>query len=277
LALIEAWTAGGNYVLSLEPHYRAALLSRDAKATAAWIQLGRTARWLRENLALFRQPALPTVTALVEPGAATAEIANLLYRRHVSPLLVDAASPPPPDPVNRLALVAANLKPPPAERARRIMTHAEAGSSVITASLASQPWWRGAGLKPRRAESDREFFTLGRGQVIAYRRPVTDPSEFALDVIDIIGHKSRAVRLWNAPAMIALATAASRPGERLLHVINYGSPTDNEVQARVQGHFAKAVLLRPEASPLPLQAARRGTTTEVFVPEIKRLAVVVFS
>ena len=35
------------------------------------------------------------------------------------------------------------------------------------------------------------------------KRPIADPSEFALDVIDIITHKRRAVRTWNAPAVIA--------------------------------------------------------------------------
>src|SRR5688500_8277428 len=142
LALIEAWTAGGNYILAVEPTYREALLRKDPKATAAWEQLGRTARWLRENVVLFRQPALPTVTALVESGAATAEIANLLYRRNVSPGLAQAAAPPAPDPARRLALVAANLRPPAPEVANRIMQHAQAGTTVIVAGAPVNTWWR---------------------------------------------------------------------------------------------------------------------------------------
>jgi hypothetical protein len=35
LALIEAWTAGGNYILAVEPHYRAALLQNEPKAIMA--------------------------------------------------------------------------------------------------------------------------------------------------------------------------------------------------------------------------------------------------
>jgi hypothetical protein len=77
--------------------------------------------------------------------------------------------------------------------------------------------------------------------------------------------------------VIALANTSPRPGERLLHLINYGSPIDVELQARIQGHFTKAMLLRPEAEAVPLQTAKRGTTTEVFVPELRRLGVVVFS
>jgi hypothetical protein len=277
LALIEAWTAGGNYVLSLEKSYREALLRNDEKARIAWEQLGRTARWLRENIALFRQSNIPIVTALVDQGAASAEIGNLLYRRNASPALVSAAAPPPPDPHLRLAIVAANLKQPDAQLARKILAHAEAGGIVVAAALPSQAWWKVPALKPVRSEPDRDFFSLGTGQVIAYKRPIADPSEFALDVIDLVTHKRRAVRLWNGPSVIALATSSPRSGERLLHLVNYGSPIDMDVQARVQGHFTNATLLRPDASPMPLQAARRGSTTEVQVPALRRLGVVVFS
>ncbi len=276
LALVESWTAGGNYLLAVEPNYRQALLSGDPKAISAWESLGRTAHWLREHIAIFRQPAIPIVTALVEPGAATAEIANLLYRRNVSPFLAPAWDPPAADARATLAVVAANLSPPSPAIAGRILAHAEAGSTVVTAGLPSRAWWQRPELKPVRSEPDRDFYDFGKGQVVAYKRPIVDPSEFALDVIDIITHKQRAVRLWNAPSVIALATASPRKGERLLPLINYGAPIDTELQARVQGHFSKAQLLRPDAPPLTLPVAKRGSTTEVFVPELKRAGVVVF-
>jgi hypothetical protein len=220
-------------------------------------------------MALFRQAALPTVTALVEPGTATAEIANLLYRRNVSPAVVSLQRIPAPDSSRRIALVAVNLKTPPPSVMKKILEHAEAGSTVIVATAP-------AGLKILRAERDRDYYALGKGQVVAYRRPVADPSEFALDVIDIITHKQRPVRLWNAPAVIAFATESPRPKERLMHLVNYGSPIDMETQVRVQGNFTKAILLRPEADPISLPTAKRGSTTEVQAPELRRLGVIVF-
>jgi hypothetical protein len=50
-----------------------------------------------------------------------------------------------------------------------------------------------------------------------------------------------------------------------------------EVQARVQGHYTKATLLRPDGASIPLAPAKRGSMTEVQVPELRRLGVVVFS
>jgi hypothetical protein len=266
LALIEAWDAGGNYILAMEPNYREALRRNDPKATAAWQQLGKTAKWLRENIALFRQPTVPIVTAVVDEGEESAEIVNLMYRRNVSPAIVSASAIPARDPAKRLAVVAVNLKTPP----RDVMKHAEAGATVVTTTAP-------AGLKQIRSDEERVFYSLGKGQVVAYKKAIEDPSEFALDVIDLVTHKRRTVRLWNAPAVIATATDSPRPGERLVHLVNYGSPIDMETQTRVQGHYTKATLLRPDAAPVTLQAAKRGTMTEVQVPELKRLGVIVFS
>ena len=279
LALIEAWVSGGNYLLTPEPRFREALLRGDSKALESWQRLGRTARWLVEHIDLFRQRNFPAITALVEASGGSPEIANLLYRRNASPDLARADAPPPPEPHRRLALVAANIAPPSAAVRARILAHAEAGAAVIVASPENRAWWRDARLKLARREPDRDFYTLGRGQLVAYHRAVVDPSEFALDVIDVVTHKRRAVRLWNAPAVIAMATPcpASAHGKALLHTINYGAPVTDDIQARIQGDFVQATLLRPEAPPVELKTAARGTTTEVFLPELRRLGVVVFS
>ncbi len=278
LALIEARTAGGNFILSLPANYRAALLRGDRKALDAWIRLGSTARWLQEKEALFRQPVLPAVTALVEAGGFTTEIANLLLRRNASPALARADDPPPPS-RERLALVAAGIRAPKPEIRARILAHAVAGASVVTDAPGETAWWRDSRMKLVKSQDDREFFALGAGQVAAYRKRIADPSEFALDVIDIVSHRLRAVRLWNAAAMIAVATRAPTDGpvsgRALLQVINYGSPAE-EIQARVQGHYARANVLRPDAEPATLPTARRGQTTEVILPKVNRLAVVVF-
>jgi hypothetical protein len=278
LALVEAWVNGGNYLLSLEPRYHARLLSGEAKALDAWRQLGRTAHWLDEHVSLFRQATFPTITVLVEPDAGVAEIANLLYRQNASPALASAANPPAPDASRRLALVAVGIHPPSAGIRRRILSHAEAGTSLIVDAPGENAWWHDPQLKLVRSQEDRDFYSLGRGQVVAYREPISDPGEFAFDVIDIVTQKRRAARLWNAPTVIALATSClpgANRGRALLHLINYGSRLSSEMLAGIQGWYSRASLLRPEAAPLSLSTARRGTSTEVMIPELGRVGVLV--
>ena len=266
VALAETRVNGGNYILSVEPRYREALLKADPKALAAWKSLGQTARWLRSNASLFSRPTLPTVTVLVEPGGATSELVNLLFRRGASPAIAPASNPPPPHPKRILTLVACSLKTPSPEIWKRIHAHAEAGSTVV---IDSPP---DAGWKVSRKERDRSVYSLGRGSVVAYEKRIADPSEFALDVIDIVNHRNRAVRLWNASPVIPLATEGVH-----VHLVNYGSRIADEFQCRVQGYFSSAQLLRPSGGPLTLKTAHRGSMTEVFVPEIDCVATIRFA
>lgn len=272
IALIEARLGGGNYLLSLDPRYRAALLAGDKAAIAAWTSLGRTHAWLAANAAALCGHAAPAdITQLVESGnEANREISNLLNRRNASPRFVPAATPLPPDPDRLVVLVAAGLKAaPPAF----VWKHAEAGSLVVIddASAVASSWRR------TKQEDDRTFYSHGRGQVLVYKNRVVDPSEFALDVIDLLGHRRRTARLWNAQSAVTFATAGAAPGEALLHVINYGSPVRDEVQARIHGRFREATLLRPEsAAPTTLKVSPRGLASEVFLPNLDRVAVVRF-
>ncbi len=264
LALAEARVHGGNFILTLQPRFRAELLAGTPAARAAWDSLGQTIRFLKQHRDLLGRPALPIITAVVEPGMPTAEIANLLHRRGASPLLVSGQQIPK---SGVKALVAAGMKQVPASA----FAYAASGGKVIIDTPAP------AAAKLDKREQDRDFLSLGTGRIIAYHKRIADPSEFALDVIDVINHRQRAVRLWNAMSCIPLATAGPAPGELLLHVLQYGNGESTELQARVQGHFSRAVMLTPGASPKSLQTARRGSTTEVFMPTPRRLAIIHFS
>jgi hypothetical protein len=268
LALAEARVNGGNFVLAFDARYRDGLARKDARALAAWRALGQTTAWLKQNAGLFGRPAVPTITALVETGGFSGEIANLLYRRNGSPLLAPAAAPPPPG--RAKCLVACGLKAAPPDVQGRILAHARSGAIVVVDSPPDPSW------KPAKQERDRTFHGLGSGSVLAYHKRIADPSEFALDCIDLVTHRHRAARLWNAPSVIALATEGARPGELLLHLLNYGSAITDEVQVRVAGHYKSAELLRPGQAPRKLDTAARGTTTEVFPPDLGRVAVVRF-
>jgi hypothetical protein len=251
---------GGNFALAFDRRYRDALRQGDQKALDAWKSLVQTTRWLESNESLFGARPLPIITALVEEGP-TREIANLLFRRGASPWLV--ATPPAPSP-GIAAFVAVSLTQVPPS----VFDHARAGATVILDGK-PEPSWTMA-----RQDDDRTVYSLGKGQVIVYKKRIADPSEFALDVIDVVTHKRRAARLWNALAAIPLATEA--PGGALLHVVNYGAPVEAEVQARIQGLFSKADLLRPGHAAESLKTARRGTATEIYLPRLDRVATVRF-
>jgi len=278
LALIDAWAAGGNYVLSLTAEHRHALIGGRPEARAAWRALGRTARWLRANIALFRQPVFPNITMLVESGETTAELASLMYRQNASPRLVRAADLAAPNPQSCRVLVTAGIRPPSVEVRARILAHAEAGACVVTDAYGENAWWRGSACKLARAFEDREFYTLGSGRLVAYKEAIQDPGDFAFDVIDLAG-RERPLRLWDYGTVIALATPAPAGGmaKAVLCAVNYGHPFPWDLVAQINGQFSEAKLLRPDGKPLTLKVARRGSNSEVVLPTLNLLAVVVFT
>lgn len=265
-ALAEAWVMGGNYLLALPPAFRDGLLKGEDKARQAWTRLGLTARFLREHAAMFHAHVSPNLTVLVEGGETTAEIANLLYRRSLSPALAPAADPPAPTP-SLMVMLAVDLEPPAPPVRRRILAHAESGATVVV----NGAWWKGAaGLKKLRSDPDREIYALGRGRVAAYRETIGDPGEFAYDVIDLVGQERRATRSWSGASITVAA------GKGLLYVVNYGWRSQRGALVRIHGSYRGATLLRPEAPPERLEPARRGAGVEVEIPEMQRVAVLVF-
>lgn len=268
LALVEAWVMGGNCLLAPPAALREGLLRDDARAREAWQRLGRTTRFLRRHEALFGQPVFPNLTVLVEAGEATAELANLMHRRSLSPALAPAADPPAPDP-RILVLVAVDIAEPPPATGRRILDHARAGATVVV----NGKWWQAtAGLSRLGEEEDRDILRLGRGKVAAYHDAIGDPGEFAYDVIDFVGQDRRAARLWNAAAAIGVAS-----GNGTLCAVNYGRSMERGgALARISGRRRRARLLCPEAESTLLDPKPRGSGTEVEIPPWRRLAVVVF-
>jgi len=270
LALAEAWMCGGNFVMALEEWFRKSLLKGADDALAAWRKMGRTAAWLRENAAVFGQPLQRNITVLIENKDDLLEIANLAYRHNVSPAVVAAAEPPAPEPARCLELVAVGIETPAADARRRILANAEAGTTLVVDAPGAQAWWRAAGLKHLREDPDRDYYSLGKGQVVAYKEPVLDPSDLAFDMIDYVTEKRRATRVFNGNAAVAMA------GGAVLYLLNYGRPQELPVLARIQGSFTKATLLRPEAAPQTVKIARRGTSSEVTLPQLERAAAVIF-
>ncbi len=264
LALTEARLAGGNFVVDLPVGWRRQLEAGDAKAYAAVEKLARVNQWLKRQAEWCGLAALPVVTAWVEAGVATREVANLLHRRGACPALKRVGEAVP---AGTVGLVAAGLKSVPAE----LLAGVEKGGVLVV----DQPL--SVSARKVKEETDRDFFAWGQGQVVVYRKRIVDPSEFALDVIDLVGHKRRAARVWNAPAVIYMATVGRRKGEAVLRLVHYGESIREDVQARIQGHYSKAWLRRPEGADIPLPVARRGEMSEVFLPSLERAAIVQFS
>lgn len=275
VALVEAFLAGGNCVLSLPDDFRAALLRDDRDAVSAWKSLGRTARFLQENAERIRRPNRSRIAAAAGSLAESGEILNLMYRRSLFPVVHPAADVPVLDPSRVRGFVYANLDAPSARVLRRIFGYVQAGGLLVTApgGVESPKWWLAEGASKTRSDRDRDHFSLGNGRIVAYHDPILDPSEFALDVVDLIGVQTRDVRLWNAPTVVGSAFQAGRSAAQV-HLVNYDTPLDQGFPTRVDGVFRRATVYEPDGEVRSLKAVKRGEATEIWVDRIGRFALI---
>ena len=276
LALVDAFAAGGNVVLSIPEKYQAGLAAGEERALAAWRAMGQTARFLKQHADSFRQPGAARVAVAAGSFEQSGEVLNMAYRRNACPVVFSASAVPLLDRDRFRVVVAANIPPPAGANLKRVLEFAQGGGVLIAApGAAGDPaWWLTPGARKIRSDEDRDVYSVGKGQVIAYREPVQDPSEFALDVIDALGVRTRDLRLWNATSVIGLLNRA--PGGKLsLTLINYGYPREFEFPVRVEGVFGKATLIAPGGdAPRQLKAVKRGTGTELTVDRLGRLALI---
>ena len=275
VALVEAYMAGGNFVISLPDDYRNALLDEDQEALAAWQSLGVTARFLQQNRERIQQPNRSRIAAAAGSLAESGEILNLMYRRNMFPVVYPATEIPVLDPSRLRAFVYANLAQPGASARRRLFGYVQAGGLLVVSprDRETPKWWLAEGTEKTRSDNDRDHYTLGNGRVVAYHDPVLDPSEFALDVIDLVGVQTRDVRLWNAPTVVGSAVEAGRSAAQV-HLVNYDTPIDRGFPTRVDGVFRRATVLEPNGEERRLKAVKRGEATEVWVDRIGRFALI---
>ena len=275
VALVEAFLAGGNVVLSVENDYRKALLAGEAEATAAWESLGRTAHFLQRNRDEFARPNRSRIAVAAGTLVESGEILNLLYRRNLFPLVYRSGDLPVLDSSHFRGLVAANLAPPGRAELRRILGYVRAGGLLVTAPAGrtTPKWWLLEGAEKTRSDRDREHYSFGNGRIVAYHDPILDPSEFALDVIDLVGVRVRDLRLWNAPAVVGLATQRTESSAQI-HLINYDAPLEQGFPARVDGVFRTATLRDAAGETRSLKTAKRGLMTEVWIDRLGRFALI---
>ena len=273
LALIEAVAAGGNALLTLQEEYRKGRLSGEARAQKGWDALVLTAAFLRARGDCWRQP-LATRVALAATGVEQhGELLNMMYRRNAAPAVVTPAALPAFSLRGFRVLVASGV---PAASAKAALAFAAAGGELMAAPSESSDisWVTKSGARKTGSEDDRDLYQLGKGRIVAFRDPILDPSEFALDVLDAEGWRTRDVRVIGAEPVVAIPRRLASGGLSIT-LINYGVRPLENFMLRVNGTYNSASRVSPEtAAPAALKATRAEGGTEIELRGLDRLAII---
>ena len=276
LALAETRATGGNVLLTVPARYREQLLEGQQRALASWKSLAETASFLAEHTDEFRQPVASRIGAAVGKLEDDLELVNMLHRVNATPVIFPVASLPSHLRSGLKVLVTSSIGPAGSE-AKSAMAFATAGGTVLATPSGSneKPWWVQGGAKKSKAEQERDFYSAGKGTIVGYHDSLVDPYELALDVIDALGRRTSDLRLWSADGVVG--TLHRQPDSRLtVELVNYGRPLEPDFLMRVEGIFKKATMRRPEGGTVDLKPSRRGTGTEVLVPNLQSFATILF-
>jgi hypothetical protein len=139
------------------------------------------------------------------------------------------------------------------------------GIVVLVNQLAEYPWHSNV---PTRRDEHSSTFSVGSGEIVEVREPVTDPEDFACDLRRLIGAQRSALSLWNSLTTLVTGYRQGSTGETILSVINYADVPDN-VQVQIKGRFTSVQLETPEAACcVSLPFFERAGFTEFTIPRL---------
>ena len=281
VALADAFSAGGNVVLSLPSLYRDGLLAQEPRALQAWKALTVVHQFIRGARTVTEAPFVGRSAVLCGTIEQTGEILNLAFRRNLCPVALPA-TPPPLTKAQFDVVVAANATLT-AAAIENVARYAASGGVVMAAPAGDEktPWWTRRGWKKQRAEEDRDVYAAGSGTLYAYAA-IDDPGRFALDLKEVLGQLSQPgvglknldMRIWAADSVLGVLHRLS-PTSIALVLTAYGGLPRHDFLVSVRGRYRRATLCQvgsPAAVPLQLMA--RTGRVEINLTQISRIAIV---
>ncbi|MEO8663394.1 MAG: hypothetical protein ABI693_33365 [Bryobacteraceae bacterium] len=282
-ALAEAFAGGGNTILEFPDSYRQRVARSDPRALAALRSLGKLAAFIKAQRNLPRVSNGARTAVLSQSLEQAEEILNLAYRNNLAP----RALPVTPHPLwdtNHIRIVAAvNLNVEP-DTAKSLVEFLQTGGKVLTAPATAgkpQKWWETAAPRQLRTQGSSTAYAAGKGEVYVYPEPVSDPSEFALDLMEVagadnvegIGLRGLDFRVWNTG--VVLGTLYQNPGEKIVLLTSYGSEQDYDLLLSVRGEFSAASYEDTYTNgPRALTVMQRPGRVELDLKTVRRLGIV---
>ncbi len=283
VALADAFSAGGNVVLSLPGDYRGGLLKGAARALEAWKSLAAVHGFVRDARRFTDAPFAGRTAVLCGSIEETGEILNLTFRKNLCPVAVSATAPPPFSPGQFDVVVAANV-PVSKAVAENLARFAAWGGAVLAAPAGNEPapWWTTRGWRKVRSEDDRGVYAAGKGVVYGYESLILDPGAFAADVKEAAGRQSRPegglknldLRIWAAETVLGALHRLS-PAAVAAVLTAYGTTGRRDFLMSVRGQYRRGSIRQPGSPEAqPVQLMPRNGRVEINLTQLSRVAIV---
>lgn len=263
LAISEAEAIRADVIIDVPESLQKALVANQPAARTLWNQV-------KQYIAFSSSAAPDGMRPIANMGIITCddqanyEAVNLLARHNLSfetvrPQDLNA------DHLNRWNALVAFCAPKTPELGLFNDFAKRGGIVVLVNQPGDYPWHSNT---PARQDEHSATYTVGSGEIVELREPVTDPEVFARDLRRLIGTERFALSLWNSLTTLVTGYRQESTGGTILEVINYADVPDN-IQIQIKGRFVSVQLESPEEGCcISLRSFAHGSFSEFTIPRL---------
>lgn len=261
-AIADSESAGGRWIISLDPALQAGLAEGEARAQEAFRQIGDASGFFEKHAAWKSYRSLGVVGVMSDFAGEnydmSGEILNLLARRNMQFRVIWKSKALAQSFTGLKALVYADKSQPAPELKRKMMDFAAQGGLLVTG-----PGWTVQG-KPASPDYPTLFnvYAVAKGRIAVAREELTDAYQVAADTQVLASHANDLVKVYNSSASaVAFFTASPDRQKAVLQILTYAGGYGGG-----RGASARTVWVRDKyrsarlwhigaAEPMPLKAS----------------------
>ena len=239
IAVADAASRGGRWVITLDDSLAAGILKQDSAALTTWKTITGAAGFFAQHNDWSRY-APRAVVAVVSDFTGSNEFfshefLNLLDRAGEQYLIVPKSRLSAADLAGLRAVIYTDGEPPSGAVRRQVNAFVQAGGMLITVP----GWGAPAGRQSPGDEYPHfDIRRLGKGRVAtAAEEEAADPYEMANDSVVLVSHRYDLVRFWNGGATGSFYTVSPDRGHAIVHLLFYANRGPDEASVRVVGRY----------------------------------------
>lgn len=272
-AIADAASAGGRWVIALDPQLATGIADSKPESLATWKGIADTAAFFAARktwLSYLPEAVIGVVSDFAGDNEFMGqELLNLIGRTNQQyTILLKTKLPPAPFRGLR-ALIYADAQPPSPELRKQILDFVTAGGLLITG-----PKWGPPPGTPAKDEYPRySARTLGKGRLAIAKADPDDPYVLANDSALLISHRYELVRFWNGGAVGSYLTVAPDRKRAVAQMLFYADRGPDKASVRIVGRYRKATLWTADRQdPRPIEMEVQKDAVELHLPAVSQYA-----
>jgi hypothetical protein len=271
LAVCDAETAGGRWVISLDDTLRAGLAEKNATAGATLKSVSDAVSFFDKHREWKSYRSLGVVGVISDFAGEnydfSGEILNLSSRRDLLVRVLWNLGRGVPDLTGLKAAVWADSAQPAPRVRTSLLNFVQQGGLLVTGPKWGTQGTPGTSVLPR-----FDVRTLGKGRIASAKEALSDPWSFVADIQVLLSRANDVAKLFNATASGGFHYTASPDGKRaLLQLLSYSAGrTTSNATAWTRHKYRSAQLMTIDAArPAPVEvAACEDGGTEYHLPPV---------